>query len=119
MIGCAALGILLLAADLFLSKKILHDTSRGQISQLLIAMIGSGLIVTTLNTIVLRETIFAAWKILPFAVIWIPRMIEEILSNTVKAYFVVILMGICRKQNTLQEIMNGPSVKLKKKSKDS
>jgi hypothetical protein len=46
MIGCAALGILLLAADLFLSKKLVYDTSRWQIPQLLIAMIGSGLIVT-------------------------------------------------------------------------
>lgn len=119
MIGCAALGILLLAADLFLSKKLIHDTSRGQISQLLIAMIGSGLIVTTFNTVVLRETIFTAWKVLPFAVIWIPRVIEEILGNTVKAYFVVILLGICRKQDTLQEIMDGPSVKLKRNPKDT
>lgn len=118
MISCAVLGILLLAADFFLSKKLAHDTSRGQIPQLLIAMIGSGLIVTTLNTIVLRETIFTAWKVLPFAVIWIPRMIEEILGNTVKAYFVALLLGICRKQNTLQEIMDGPSVKPKRKSKD-
>jgi len=46
MIGSAALGIFLLAADIFLSKKLLHDTRRGQISQLLIAMLGSGLIVT-------------------------------------------------------------------------
>lgn len=101
MIGCAALGILLLAADLFLSKKFIHDTSKGQIPQLLIAMIGSGLIVTTLNTIVLRETIFTAWKVLPFAVIWIPRVIEEILGNTVKAYFVALLLGICRKQHNI------------------
>jgi len=101
MIGCAALGILLLAADLFLSKKLVHDTSRGQIPQLLIAMIGSGLFVTTLNTVVLRETIFAAWKVLPFAVIWIPRMIEEILGNTVKAYFVALLLGIFRKQRSI------------------
>lgn len=119
MIGCAALGILLLAVDLFLSKKLVHDTSKGQIPQLLIAMIGSGLIVTTLNTIVLRETIFVAWKVLPFAVIWIPRAIEEILGNTVKAYFVALLLGICRKQNTLQEIMDEPSVKRKRNPKDS
>lgn len=60
-------------------------------------MIGSGLIITTLNTVVLRETIFTACKVFPFAVIWIPRAIEEILGNTVKAYFVAILLGIFRK----------------------
>lgn len=104
IIGSAGLGILLLAADFFISKKLLRDTRRGQIPQLLIAMIGSGLIVTTLNTVVLRETIFPAWKVLPFAVIWIPRVIEEILSNTVMAYFVAALLGILKKQNGLKKI---------------
>jgi ECF transporter S component (folate family) len=110
IIGSAALGILLLAADLFISKKFLRNKRRGQISQLLIAMIGSGLIVTTLNTVVLRETIFTAWKVLPFAVIWIPRVIEEILGNTVKAYFVAMLLGAFRKHHGLSELMDGTSI---------
>lgn len=108
VIGSAALGILLLTADLFLSKKLLHDTGKVQIPMLLIAMIGSGLIVTTLNTVVLRETIFPSWKVLPFAVIWLPRVIEEILSNTVKAYFVAILLGIFQQQPSLKELINEP-----------
>lgn len=113
MIGSAALGILLLATDLFISKKFLHDTRKGQMPQLLIAMIGSGMIVTTLNTVVLRETIFTAWKVLPFAVVWIPRMIEEILSNTVKAYFVAMLLGIFRKRHSLNMLIDGSSTGFK------
>lgn len=110
VIGSAALGILLLSADLIISKKFLHDTHKGQIPQLLIAMIGSGLIVTTLNTIVLRETIFTAWKVLPFTVIWVPRVIEEILGNMVKAYFVAMLLGIFKKQYNLNELIDKPSI---------
>ncbi len=106
VIGSAVLGILLLTADLFISKKFLHDTRKGQISQLLIAMVGSGLIVTTLNTVVLRETIFTAWKVLPFAAIWIPRAIEEILGNTVKAYFVATLLNIFKSQRGLNELVD-------------
>ncbi len=117
LIGSAALGIFLLAADFFLSKKLLHDTCGGQIPQLLIAMIGSGLIVTTLNTLVLRETIFTAWKVLPFAVIWIPRAIEEILGNTVKAYFVSMLLGIFKKQHGLKELIGGSSMRFKRNTK--
>lgn len=108
VIGSATLGILLLAADLFISKKFLNDIRKGQISQLLIAMVGSGLIVTTLNTVVLRETIFTAWKVLPFAVIWIPRVIEEVLGNTVKAYFVAMLLGIFKRQRGLKELTDKP-----------
>ena len=117
LIGSAALGILLLTADLFISKKFLHDTSRGQIPQLLIVMIGSGLIVTTLNTVVLRETIFTAWKVLPFAVIWIPRVIEEVLGNTVKAYFVAVLLEIFGKQHGLKELIDGSSIGSKNDTK--
>lgn len=108
VIGCAVFGIILLAADLFISKKLLKDSSKGQITQLLLAMVGSGLIVTTLNTVVLRETVYTAWKVLPFAVLWIPRAIEEILGNTVKAYFVAVLLGIFNRQRVLKELINKP-----------
>jgi len=57
-------------------------------------MLVSGLIVTTLNTIVLREFLYESWKLLPFTVVWIPRVIEEIISNMVKAYFVALFMGL-------------------------
>jgi ECF transporter S component (folate family) len=117
VIGSAVLGILLLAADLFISKKFLHGTYKGQISPLLIAMISSGLFVTTLNTVLLRETIFTSWKILPFAVVWIPRLIEEILSNIVKAYFAAVLLGIFKRQHSLNELIYGSPVKCKNNTK--
>ncbi len=97
MIGSAILGILLLAADFFLSKKLLNDARKGQIAHLLVVLISSGLFVTTLNTVVLRETIFTAWKVLPFSVVWFPRIVKEILSNTVYAYFTAMLLGVCKK----------------------
>lgn len=108
IIGSATLGILLVVTDLFLSKKLHHGTDKGQIPQLLISMIASGLIVTTFNSVILRETIFKAWKVLPFAVIWIPRVIEEILGNMVKAYFVAVLLGIFKKQRSLKELIDEP-----------
>lgn len=110
MIGSAALGIFLLFIDLVLSKILLHDIRRGRISQLLIAMVGSGLFVTTLNTIILRETIYTAWKALPFTVVWIPRIIEEILGNTVKAYFLAVLLGTFEKQNILKRLVDEPPI---------
>ena len=108
VIGSAALGLLLLAADWLLSKKLKNTAGIGQVPQLLIALLVSGLIVTTLNTVVLRETIYESWKVLPFAVVWIPRVIEEILSNVVKAYFVALLLGIAWKQQSLRELAGRP-----------
>lgn len=104
IIGSAILGMILLLADLIISKKFAHNKNTGKIPQLLIVMITSGLIVTTLNTIVLRETILEAWKLLPFTVVWLPRVIEEILSNTVMAYFVAFLLGIISKEPNINEL---------------
>jgi ECF transporter S component (folate family) len=104
VIGSAALGLVLLLADWLLTKKFKLSKTAGQVPQLLIAMIVSGLIVTTLNTVLLRETLYASWKVLPFTVVWIPRVIEEILSNTVKAYFVALLLGVAWRQRGLREL---------------
>lgn len=111
LIGSAGLGIVLLTADLILSKKFLKGAQKGQVPRLLITLIVSGLVVTTLNTIVLRETIYTSWKALPFAVLWIPRLIEEVLSNIVNAYFVVVLLEVCRKQHSLRELIDGKPLK--------
>ena len=109
VIGSGLLGLLLLIADWFLSKKLTKNTGAGRIPQLLIVMIVSGLAVTTLNTIVLRETIYESWKVLPFAVVWLPRVIEEILGNTVKAYFIAMLLGIVNRQQGLRQLIGGSS----------
>lgn len=104
--GIAILGLVLLLADLLISKKFLGKSQDGEtnVTQLLIAMLISGLVVTTLNTLILREMLYSSWKLLPFGVIWIPRVIEEILANTVKAYFVAVLLGVFRRQPGLKKL---------------
>jgi hypothetical protein len=106
LIVSAAFGIVLLGVDLIISKIFLKNTGRGQIMQLLITITVSGLIVSTLNTLILRETIYTSWKVLPFSVVWIPRIIEEILMSTVKTYFVAFLLGIAGRQRGLKELVN-------------
>lgn len=66
-----------------------------------IAMLLSGLAVTTLNTIVLREILYPSWKLLPFFVVWLPRVLEEIVMGAVKAYLVSLLYKIYVSQRRL------------------
>lgn len=106
LIGSAAFGIVLLVSDLLISKKFLSNNHKGQIMQLLVAMIASGLLVTTFNTIVLRETVYTSWKLLPFTVVWLPRVIEEILVTTIKAYFVAILLNIFNRQQRIRALLS-------------
>lgn len=111
IICAAGLGIVLLTADWIISRTKENRERESQIPQLLIAMIVSGLLVTSLNTLVLRETAFPAWKALPFTVVWIPRVIEEIISNTVKAYFVAGLLRVFENQKSLKGLSNLDSIK--------
>ncbi|MDD3212996.1 MAG: ECF transporter S component [Eubacteriales bacterium] len=108
VIGSAVLGLLLLIADFLISRK--SRNGLRSIPQLLLVLILSGLIVTTLNTVILRETIYASWKVLPFSVIWIPRVAEEILGNTVKAYFIAVLLGVVNGNRSLRTLVGMPSV---------
>ena len=97
LVGIAVFGIVLLLADIVISKRFFRDTDNGKIIQLLLAMMISGLIVTTLDTVLLRETIYTSWKVFPFVVVWLPRVITALLSNTIYAYFMALFMGIYKK----------------------
>jgi hypothetical protein len=39
--------------------------------------------------------------LLPFTVVWVPRLIETILSNTIYVYFVALILGVLEKQQQL------------------
>lgn len=105
LIGSAVFGVILLTADIVISKRIYKDPDKSKITQIFLAMTISGLLVTTFNTVALRETIYQSWKALPFSVVWIPRLAEEILGNIVKAYFVATLYAFLENRSGFKEIL--------------
>lgn len=88
---------LVLLADWFAERRILNGRPKASVLAMLMAVLISGMIVTTLNTVVMRETLYESWKVLPFAVVWIPRAIEELLAGVVKVCCMAMLMGACSK----------------------
>ena len=88
----------MLLADWFEAKRIqIEGKTKVNILAMLLAVLVSGMIVTTLNTVVMREMLYESWKVLPFAVVWIPRAIEELLAGVVKVCCMAMLMGACSK----------------------
>lgn len=88
---------LVLLADWLAVRRILNGKPKASVLAMLLAVLISGMIVTTLNTVVMRETLYESWKVLPFAVVWIPRAIEELLAGVVKVCCMAMLMGACSK----------------------
>jgi len=103
-LACAAFGALILAADWFTARRLLEGRKKVNVLALVLAVSLSGMVITTVNTIVLRETIYASWKVLPFAVVWVPRAIEELLAGVVKVCFMAILLGVCAGQPALRKL---------------
>lgn len=105
-IGAGAFGILLVIIDMFLSAK-LTDTPYWQssIMPLLLAMLIGSWTVTTLNTVILREMLLTSWQLLPFTVVWLPRIIQTTITTTVYAYFVAVLLGVCMQQRNLKVLI--------------
>lgn len=96
-LACAGFCALVLLADWFAARRILIGRPKARVLAMLLAVLISGVIVTTLNTVVMRETLYESWKVLPFAVVWIPRAIEELLAGVVKVCCMAMLMGSCSK----------------------
>jgi uncharacterized membrane protein len=114
LIGSGAFGLFLLLADRLLGRYLAKSEQQGngfaavqgRIMPLFLAMVTGAVIVTTLNTVLMRETLFAqSWKLLPFTVVWIPRLIETLLSNTLYVYLAAMLLGLFEKQRNLRDLV--------------
>jgi len=95
-------SLLLFPLDFLIRKISKLEENKSHLLPILIAMLASGMIVTTLNTVILQNFLYESWKSLPFFVLWLPRAIEEILSNTVKVYFVCFFYNLFLKNPALK-----------------
>jgi len=102
VLSSGILAGLTLVVDLIISKLSKEDRKNSKFLVVFVSSLVSGLLVTTLNTFVLREQLFESWKYLPFMVIWLPRAVQEIVSECVKSYFVAALLSVAEKNKLIQ-----------------
>lgn len=103
VLGFAALALVLMLVDVIVSKRLFPNEQGGGALGILLAMLISGLIVTTINTVILREMVFASWKVMPFVIVWLPRVVEEVVTNTVNAYIIAFLYGLVKRNGYLKQ----------------
>lgn len=89
-VGFGVMGLLLLVGDLLVERFL--KGAMVSVLAMLTATTLSGLVVTTLNTLILRETVYASWKVLPLLVVLLPRIIEEITMGAAKVLLIGVLM---------------------------
>lgn len=102
MIGSGLFGLLLLGVDWAAGRFVLKDQTKVPTMSLLLAMMGAAVLVSTLNTAILRM-VLPAWQLLPFSVLWLPRVIQTVATTTLMTYFIAMLLGVCEKQAHLRQ----------------
>jgi len=104
LLASGAMAALTIVVDFVICRILPERREKSRFLAVLVAMLLSGLVVTTLNTVILREVLFESWKMLPFTVVWLPRVIEEIVSACVKSYFIAALLGAAEKSAAIKNL---------------
>ncbi|MCL2399277.1 MAG: ECF transporter S component [Defluviitaleaceae bacterium] len=105
MVGSGIFGLLLIGVDWVVNKFLLKGKTEVKTMSLLLSMMTAAVLVSTINTIVFRYTIFTSWQLLPFSVVWLPRAMQTIATTTVMTYFVAMLLGVLERQPYLKGIV--------------
>lgn len=91
----ALFGLIFLVADIVLKKKA-GDKYNDDFLQLTLTIFLSDIVVTTLNTFVLRYYYSGLAKI-PFWTYYLPRVIQDLISTVIFAYIISCLLKIYRR----------------------
>lgn len=101
--GAGAFGLLLVLMDWMANKFLIKDKASMQTMPLLLALMIPAVLISTINTEILRHTAFPSWQLLPFSVVWLPRVMQTMATTTLITYFVAMLLGVCKNQPHLRE----------------
>jgi ECF transporter S component (folate family) len=91
LIACGGFGAALLLIDWLMSRRYKDGV---RTLPLLVTMQAAGLLVSTLNTLVLRAMFYADS---PFMAVWVPRAVSTMLTHTVYVYFMALLLVLYKK----------------------
>lgn len=89
-------GILFVVLNIVLSKADKGEDGQSRVlgfMRIVIAVVTTGVIVTTANTFILKQ-VLEVWSNRAIFVLLIPRVAEEIISCTLQAYIISLLFGI-------------------------
>ncbi len=96
-LGLELVGVLGACSFLFMLLRRKKEITIGSYTQIFLSIGISGLLVTTINTQILR-VFTAAWNNRAFWILWLPRVAEELIVCSIQAYMILLLYGFYRKK---------------------
>lgn len=98
LILIACLMLVVFIVDFVVTKVSKNEIYRNVGFKISVTMVLSGLVQTTINTVILRQMIYPSWQQLSFYVVLVPRAIEEIVVRVIQTWFIVLLYDLYLKQ---------------------
>jgi ECF transporter S component (folate family) len=86
------IGVIFVVVNILLAKGEKTGERTVDIIKIAVAVTVAGLIVTTVNTFILRE-LLDAWRGKEFMILYIPRLVEELIVCVLHTYIISILYG--------------------------
>lgn len=94
LIVFSVMGLLIMVMDYFINKKFDSEKNTHSTFKIFMSLLISGLVVTTINTQLLRMFVYSSWSDIAFLLLWIPRAIEEVIVCMVHSYIIAILYNV-------------------------
>ena len=89
----ALVGLVVILAAFFIGKARKDKDGSGLFPRVLLAALGSGVVVTTINTYILSVFI-AAYAGRSLMILWVPRVCEEVVVCIIQAIIITLLYGV-------------------------
>ncbi|MCL2498729.1 MAG: folate family ECF transporter S component [Defluviitaleaceae bacterium] len=105
MLGIGGFVLLLILLDYIVRKALKKHEPLPHTLALVLAMMIPAILVSTHNTWVMRQTILTSWQLLPFVVVWLPRVLQSVATTTLNVFFVTMLIGLCEKQPHIKGLL--------------
>jgi ECF transporter S component (folate family) len=105
MTGIGGFLLLLILLDIIVRKVLKKYEPLPRTMALILAMMIPAILVSTVNTLVFRQTIYTSWQLLPLFVVWLPRVLQSIATTTLNVFFVSLLIGLCERQPHIKQLL--------------
>ena len=102
----ALVGVVLILIAYFIGKAQKSKDGSGLFPRVLLAAVGSGVVVTTVNTYILSLFI-AAYAGRSLVILWVPRVCEEVVVCVIQALIITLLYGVLERTPIGKKLIRG------------
>jgi hypothetical protein len=81
------------------------ETPLPHTAALIVAMMIPAILVSSINTYILSRYVYTSWQLLPFVVVWLPRVVQSMATTAVNFFFITFILGLCGRHPSIKGLI--------------